>query len=150
MVLDRIEKLIEKYFEGETSIAEENELKVYFSSTDVAQHLKQYQTIFGYFSQDKEQKFTQEIPLETKKRNIVMWLSVAASVVVMLGVGTFMYFETNTSEQFVACSPEDSPELAMEQTERALALVSEHLNTGIESVSYINEYENSKDKIFKK
>jgi hypothetical protein len=61
-----------------------------------------------------------------------------------------MYFETNKSEQFVACSPEDSPELAMEQTERALALVSEHLNTGIESVSYINEYENSKDKIFKK
>lgn len=142
MVLDRIEKLIEKYFEGETSIAEENELKVYFSSTDVAQHLKQYQTIFGYFSQAKEQQFTQEIPLETKKRNIVMWLSVAASVVVMLGVGTFMYFESNKSQQFAACSPEDNPELALQQTQKALALVSEHLNTGIESVSYINEYEN--------
>ena len=150
MVLDRIEKLIEKYFEGETSIAEENELKIYFSSTDVAQHLKQYQTIFGYFSQAKEQQFTQEIPLETKKRNIVMWLSVAASVVVMLGVGTFMYFESNKSQQFASCSPEDNPELALQQTQKALALVSEHLNTGIESVSYINEYENSKNKIFKK
>ena len=41
MGLDRIEKLVEKYFEGESSIAEEKELKVYFSSTDVAQHLKQ-------------------------------------------------------------------------------------------------------------
>jgi hypothetical protein len=150
MALDRIEKLIDKYFEGETSIAEENELKVYFSSTDVAQHLKQYQTIFGYFSQAIEQRFTQEIPLKTKKRNVVMWLSVAASVVVMLGVGTFMYFESNKTEQFVACNSEDSPELALEQTQKALALVSEHLNTGIESVNYINEYENSKNRIFKK
>jgi hypothetical protein len=150
MVLDRLEKLIDKYFEGETSIAEENELKGYFSSSDVAQHLKQYQTIFGYFSQAKEQQFTQEIPLKAKKQNFVMWLSVAASVVVMLGVGTFMYFESNKSEQFVACSPEDNPELALQQTQKALALVSEHLNTGIESVSYINEYENSKNRIFKK
>ncbi|GAA4062446.1 hypothetical protein GCM10022389_03760 [Flavobacterium cheonanense] len=150
MALDRIENLIDKYFEGETSISEENELKVYFSSTDVAQHLKQYQTIFGYFSQAKEQQFTQEIPLQTKKRNVVLWLSIAASVVVMLGVGTIMYFNNDKEEQFVACSPEDNPELALQQTEKALALVSEHLNTGIESVSYINEYEQSKNRIFKK
>ena len=150
MALDRIENLIDKYFEGETSIAEENELKVYFSSTDVAQHLKQYQTIFGYFSQAKEQQFTQEIPLQTKKRNVVLWLSIAASVVVMLGVGTMMYFNNDKEEQFVACTPEDNPELALQQTEKALALVSEHLNTGIESVSYINEYEQSKNRILKK
>ncbi len=150
MALDRIENLIDKYFEGETSIAEENELKVYFSSTDVAQHLKQYQTIFGLFSQAKEQQFTQEIPLQTKKRNVVLWLSIAASVVVMLGVGTMMYFNNDKEEQFVACSPEDNPELALQQTEKALALISEHLNTGIESVSYINEYEQSKNRIFKK
>jgi len=150
MALDRIENLIDKYFEGETSIAEENELKVYFSSTDVAQHLKQYQTIFGYFSQAKEQQFTQEIPLQTRKRNVVLWLSIAASVVVMLGVGTMMYFNNDKEEQFVACTPEDNPELALQQTEKALALVSEHLNTGIESVSYINEFDNSKNRIFKK
>ena len=79
-----------------------------------------------------------------------MWLSIAASVVVMLGAGTFMYFESNKTAQFVACSPEDNPQLALEQTQKALALVSEHLNTGIESVNYINEYENSKNRIFKK
>jgi len=151
MVLDRIEQLIEKYFEGETSIVEENELKVYFSSSDVAQHLKQYQTIFGYFSQAKEQQFTQGIPLQTKKRNIVMWLSVAASVVVMLGVGTFMFTKSNEQPTNLSeYGTYEDPEKALEETQRALALVSKHLNTGIESVSYINEYENSKNKIFKK
>jgi hypothetical protein len=149
MALDRIENLIDKYFEGETSITEENELKVYFSSTDVAQHLKQYQTIFGYFSQAKEQQFTQEIPLQTKKRNVVLWLSIAASFVLMLGVGGMMYFKNDKEEQFVACSPEDDPELVLQQTEKALALVSKHLNTGIESVSYINEYQIAKERVFK-
>jgi hypothetical protein len=150
MALDKIEKLINKYFEGETSIAEENELKLYFSSTDVAQHLKPYQSIFGYFAQAKEQQFTQEIPLQTKKRNVVLWFSIAATVVVLLGAGVFKYLENSSKpNQFVSCNVEDSPELALDQTQKALALVSEHLNTGIQSVSYINEYENSKNKIFK-
>lgn len=152
MALDRIEKLIDKYFEGETSIAEENELKTYFSSLDVAQHLQQYQPVFGYFSQAKAEEFKAEIPLNTKKRNVAVWLSIAASFVIMLGVGTFMYLNTieEAPSTETAYGTYDDPEKALAETEKALALVSEHLNTGIESVSYINEYNNSKNKIFKK
>jgi hypothetical protein len=152
MALDRIEKLIDKYFEGETSIAEENELKTYFSSLDVAQHLQQYKPVFGYFSQAKAEEFKAEIPLNTKKRNVAVWLSIAASFVIMLGVGTFMYLNTleETPSTATAYGTYDDPEKALAETEKALALVSEHLNTGIESVSYINEYNNSKNKIFKK
>lgn len=152
MALDKIEKLIDKYFEGETSIAEENELKTYFSSLDVAQHLQQYKPVFGYFSQAKAEEFKAEIPLNTKKRNVAVWLSIAASFVIMLGVGTFMYLNTlgGTPSTATAYGTYDDPEKALAETEKALALVSEHLNTGIESVSYINEYNNSKNKIFKK
>lgn len=152
MALDRIEKLIDKYFEGETSIAEENELKTYFSSLDVAQHLQQYKPVFGYFSQAKAEEFKAEIPLNTKKRNVAVWLSIAASFVIMLGVGMFMYLNTmeEAPSTATAYGTYDDPEKALAETEKALALVSEHLNTGIESVSYINEYNNSKNKIFKK
>ena len=153
MGLDRIEKLVEKYFEGETSIAEEKELKIYFSSTDVAQHLKQYQSIFGYFSKAKQEELKTELPIVTKihnkKRNVVVWLSIAASVVVMLGVGTLMYLDSDDSYQFVSCNSQDDPEKVLLETQKALALVSEKLNTGIESVNYIKEYESSKNKIFK-
>jgi hypothetical protein len=150
MALDRIENLINKYFEGETSIAEEKELNVYFSSFDVAQHLKQYQPIFGYFSKASTEQFTAKIPLQTKRRNFVAWLSIAASVVVLLGVGTLIYLDSNKASQFVNCNSEDNPEKVMQETQKALALVSEKLNTGIESVSYINEYESTKNRIFKK
>ena len=160
MELNKIENILEKYFQGETSIAEENELKDYFSSSNVAQHLEQYQPIFGYFSQVKEQKSTQEleslartgeaIPLQTKKRNVA-WLSIAASAVVLLGIGAYFYISENTTP-IVAQSElgtYDNPEKAFAETQKALALLSNNVNVGIESVQYIKEYEQSKNKIFK-
>jgi hypothetical protein len=151
MELNKIENILEKYFQGETSIAEENELKEYFSSPNVAQHLQQYQSIFGYFSQAKEQKMTQEIPLQTKKRNVA-WLSIAASIVLLLGIGTFYYMSDNNKNAVVAKSElgtYDNPEEALAATQKALALLSNNVNVGIESVHYIKEYEQSKNKIFK-
>ena len=149
MALDRIENLIEKYFNGETSIGEENELKVYFSSTNVAQHLEQYQPVFGYFAQAKTEQFKATIPLKSKKRNLVVWLSIAASVVVMFGIGTFMYNQTNDEIEFEGCNANDNPEVVLKETQKALDLVSKHINTGVVSIGYINEYNNSKNRIFK-
>lgn len=149
MVLDKkIEQLIEKYFQGETSIAEENELKNYFSSSNVAQHLEYYKPIFGYFSLAKTEQFEKLIPLKTKKHNKAKWLSIAASVLVMLGVGMFMYFNNEkpkTSEEYGSY---ESPEVALKETQKALALLSKNVNIGIESVGYINEYEVAKNKVF--
>ena len=151
MELNKIENILEKYFQGETSIAEENELKEYFSSSNVAQHLEQYKPIFGYFSQVKEQKSTHEVPLQTKKRNVA-WLSIAASAVVLLGIGTYFYMSEKNTTPVVAQSElgtYDNPEKAFAETQKALALLSNNVNVGIESVQYIKEYEQSKNKIFK-
>ena len=143
-----IEQLLEKYFQGETSIAEEKELKVYFSSSDVAQHLEQYKQVFGYFSVAKEQQFEKTIPIASKKRSNVAWLSVAASVVIMLGVGTFYYFNSSNQEVSGKYGTYDDPEIALKETQRALDLISKNVNVGIESVTYINEYDKAKDRIF--
>jgi hypothetical protein len=149
MALDRIEKLIEKYFEAETSIAEEKELKEYFASSNVAQHLEQYKPIFGYAVQAKQEQFKATIPLNTKKRNSVVWLSVAASVVVLLGVSLFTYHHYNQPKSNDLGTIDD-PEVAFRETQKALAMISEHVNKGIGSMSYLNEYEQSKNRIFKK
>ena len=143
MELHKIELLIEKYFQGETSIAEENELKNYFSSEDVAQHLIQYKPIFCFFSQSKELKSTKEIPLQSKKRNVA-WLSIAASVVVMIGIGTFAYFNAQPQD----LGTYDDPEVAFRETQKALSLLSGNVNKGLESVKYVGEFETAKDKIF--
>ena len=149
MALDRIEKLLAKYFEAETSIAEEKELKDYFASSDVAQHLEQYKPLFGYALQAKQEQFTATIPLTTKKRKSVVWLSVAASVAVLFGVGLFTYDSMSTPEP-QNLGTIDDPEVAFKETQKALAMISESVNKGIGSMSYLNEYEQSKNKIFKK
>jgi hypothetical protein len=149
MELDRIENLLEKYFEAATSIAEEKELKDYFASSDVAQHLKQYQPIFGYSTQAKHEQFKATIPLITKKRSSVVWFSVAASVFVLLSVGLFTFNHYNQPKSN-DLGTYDDPEIAYRETRKALAMISEHVNTGIGSMNYLNEYEQTKNKIFKK
>jgi hypothetical protein len=62
----KIDYLVEKYFQGETSIAEEKELRTYFSSSDVAQHLEQYRPILN-ISLAKEQQFTSQVPQPQKR-----------------------------------------------------------------------------------
>ena len=147
----KIEFILEKYFEGETNIAEENELRTYFSSLNVAQHLQQYQPLFGYYVAEKEQKMAQKRPLRltssTKSRKLTL-LSIAASVVVLIGAGTFTFFNYNNSPEELGTY--DSPEEAFVATQKALDLLSENVNVGINSVQHIQEFENSKNLIFKK
>ena len=149
MELDKIENLLEKYFEAETSIAEEKELKDYFSSSDVAPPLEQYKALFSYAFQAKQEQFKATIPLNTRKRKRVVWLSVAASVAVLLGVGLFTFNNYNQLKSN-DLGTYDDPEVAFRETQKALAMISESVNKGIGSMKYLNEFEQSKNKIFKK
>jgi len=123
MALDKIEKLLEKYFEAETTIAEERELKAYFSSENVAPPLEQYKPMFGYATQPKQEQFKATIPLPTKKRKSVVWLSVAASVAVLLSVGlfTFNYYNQPVSEDL---GTYDDPEVAFRETQKEVSSLS--------------------------
>ncbi|WP_396193606.1 hypothetical protein [Flavobacterium sp.] len=148
MALDRIEKLIEKYFEAETTLAEEKELKAYFSSENVAPPLEQYKAIFGYTAQAKQEEFTAAVSLNSKKSNLVVWISVAASVVVLLSVGlfTFNHYNQPVNENY---GTYDDPEVAFRETQKALEMISQSVNEGIGSMNYLSEYEQSKNIIFK-
>ncbi|MBF2707622.1 hypothetical protein [Flavobacterium soyangense] len=148
MESNKIESLLEKYFRGETSISEEIELRDYFSSLNVSPNIEQYKPLFDYLILAKEQNFEQEMVLKSTKRNLT-WLSIAASVVVLLGIGTYSYFNYNNVNQDTDLGTYDNPEIAFRETQKALSMLSTHLNTGIESVQYIQEYENSKNLIFK-
>ena len=146
MELNRIETILEKYFQGETTVLEENELKNYFSSSDIAQHLEQYKLLFGYFSEAKKQEYIKTVTLKAKKRN-VRWISIAASIVALLGISTFTYLHQPQESNDLGTY--ESPEEAFAATQKALSLLSKNVNVGIESVSYINEFQNSKELIFK-
>jgi len=148
MELDKKEALLEKYFEGETTLAEENELKIYFSSAAVASHLKQYQSLFKYYASEKNQNFKVELDgLKVKKRPIV-WISIAASVLVLLGLGFYTFNSATNDKTNQGLGTYDNPEEAFKETQKALAMLSNHVNVGIESIQYVENYENTRDQIF--
>lgn len=147
MESDKIEILLEKYFEGETTIAEEKELQHYFSTAEVPEHLQQYRSLFGFFSVAKAETSQKALPLQ-RKRRYAAWLSVAASVVILLGIGTFTYINyTNSTSQDLGTY--DNPEEAFRETQKALALLSNQVNVGVGSVQYIEQYQDTKEKVFK-
>jgi hypothetical protein len=147
MESSKIEILLEKYFEGQTNSSEETELRNYFSSPNVLPHLEQYKPLFGYFAVAKKEEFKPNIQLQSKRLRVT-WLSIAASVVVLLGIVTYVYFNTYANQNQNLGTYND-PEIAFKETQKALALLSNQVNIGIESVRYVEEYQNSKNLIFK-
>ena len=136
MELGRIEKLLDKYLEASTSVAEEKELRTYFSQESVPTHLEQYAPMFQYFSMAKEERFTKHVPLKTR-RDYFKWASVAAVAVLMFGI----YFGNEYQKQKEA-------EFAYNETKKALSLLADNFSRGTEKVAYLNEFENTKQKIF--
>ncbi|PHS51761.1 MAG: hypothetical protein COB01_09300 [Lutibacter sp.] len=137
MELANIEKLLEKYLNAETSIAEEKELKNYFSSNTVAPHLQEYQAIFGYFSTSKNEKFTKTIQLNSQKPNW-KWLSVAASIVLLVSVYTG--YQNNQQRK---------AEKVYNETKIAFNMLAVNLNKGSVAIAQLQYFENTKNKIFK-
>lgn len=136
MESDRIEILVEKYLEASTSIAEEKELRAYFSQESIPAHLKEYAPMFQYFSIAKEERYTKPVPLKTKRINF-KWVSVAAVAVLMFGV----YFGNEYQKQ-------KEIDYAYSETKKALNLLASNFNRGTEKVAYLNEFENAKQKIY--
>lgn len=65
--MDKINELLEKYFRAESTLAEENELKNYFSGTQIAPEHKVYCALFEAFNQ--EQRVTANfVPMKVKSK----------------------------------------------------------------------------------
>ena len=84
-----IEDLLERFFEGETSNAEEQELYQFFARPDLPEHLKPYQPVFGYFETGivREVSGTETVKPARKapfvKRYLFAGIAIAASLLLL-------------------------------------------------------------------
>ena len=138
-----IERLLEKYMEAESTLQEENELRAYFSSGQVAPHLQEYAPMFTYFESSKAENFSGKVSFPSERRKVYSWVAVAASIVIMASV--FIQDTTHTSE----LGTYEDPELAMQKTKEALNMVSQLMHSGTEDLGHLREFDRTKNKILK-
>jgi hypothetical protein len=85
-----IDKLINKYFEGETSGEEERRLRAFFASDKVPQRLAIYRPMFAYFDEEIRKKQAGRRP--AIRRNLLYGMSAAAAcLVLLLGIKPFLF-----------------------------------------------------------
>ena len=101
-----INHLLEKYWEGETSLQEEITLQQYFTQDKVAPELEQYQSLFQFFkeeqdvmiSDDFEKRFLEQIettqkvvPAKVRKLSWMTSIRAIAAVGIILMGAVFIF-----------------------------------------------------------
>lgn len=88
MEQQQINNLLDKYFEGETSLEEETELRLYFANNKtLPEDLEKYRVLFSYFEVEQEKTYTGDILLPQKRS--YKW-SIALSGLVAVLVALFL------------------------------------------------------------
>ena len=151
MTTREIEALLEKYFEGNTTLQEENILRVFFRSSDVPDHLKSYQEMFGYIAEQRveqlnnpvfEHKLSEllvdepakilEISALSHRNRFVYITGIAATILLM--VGLFFTYNQDVFKGEKSNHLNANQELAYAEASEALMIVSANLNAGLKQV----------------
>ena len=157
MKKDDIEKLLDRYYDGSTSEAEEAELRRFFESGDVPRGMLADKRMFMAMQASKEpempagmdERLSAMIDGKARRSRVVrMRMIGAAAAVLCLLFGTAVFYHDDSPRYAVTekdtCS---TPEEAAEQTERALLAFSKALNkgrAGLEKVGETGEEINNK------
>jgi len=162
MDLNRVEILLERYWNCVSTVEEENELKLLFNSNDVPDELKDSATLFKYFEQQKQatlnDKFSEEIieKIKLQKSPAIRkinsgfrnYMRVAAAVLVILAASFIFRMEFWQGEKPKLLLVEDTfqtPEEAYAETKKAFMLIAEKMNSGrkqAQKISLMNKAEN--------
>jgi hypothetical protein len=144
MELTNMEAILELYFEGSTTLEQEALLRQYFTGDDVAPQFAPYIPLFAglEIARDEESKRELILPKESKS-NRTWWLSIAASIVIVLGSGNYFFSQTSLSNE------EKEALATFELAKESMQLLSSNFNKGTEGLTYLSQFTESKNKILK-
>lgn len=140
MDYNRIKELLERYWEGETSLEEEAQLTAYFQQETIPAELERFRALFQFFGTEKtkvSQRKTTVLPrpvVSSRKTRWMRRLAVAASIVAVATIGLVQYNNQwgTPSTNVLAEDTYKDPDLAYQEAKAALLLVAKKLNKGID------------------
>jgi hypothetical protein len=130
--MNKMDELLKKYWEGESSLEEEKFIRTYFMGDDIHPEHEQYRDLFVFFQE--EASLTYPGKNEVKKRKKIHarpLLRVAAALIVLVAFAALIYsnIKTEPKDSWASYELQDT-EQAREQAVAALAFVSAKLNKG--------------------
>ncbi|HEY6914961.1 MAG TPA: hypothetical protein VI413_09820 [Paludibacter sp.] len=146
--MERINELLEKYFGGETTLAEEKELKRYFEAGNVAAAHEPYRALFGAFAQELEAKATNPLKKVLPKQQIVkrIWIKtfaysgIAAAILLAVWIQRPQEQETYA---VVAGSRIENTEYVQKYAEKKLNKVNQILRNSMKPMQSLETVRNS-------
>ena len=130
--MERINKLLDNYFKGESTLAEEAELKQYFATATIAPEHTPYSALFQAFGQEVQQQYTAPMTIVLPKQSsgkrmwvrAVVYSGIAASLVLAVWIQ-----RPRQEEDYAIIRGRriDNPEYAQRYAEKKLNAVNEML-----------------------
>lgn len=135
---ERIEDLLAKYYEAETSLAEEQELKVLLRASEGFEEEKMLFGILADFKKVEPSKIT--LPKAKVRKLNPSWMSWAASAAIL--IGSFWGWQVYEKKQ--------AEQAAYEEVMMAFAMIQTNLSKGQDQLEPMNnlKYLNTTDQIF--
>jgi hypothetical protein len=161
MDLDKIDSLLQKYWNAETSLEEEEQLRAFFAREPVPENLKETASLFRYFEQQKrlgvdDLAFDRELKKKLKPAGKVInfsFVQIARIAAGLLVVVAATFFIREEIKKAYPDEPEDTysdPKVAFEETKKALMMISKSFNKAQKEASKINVFNEATDKMHEK
>ena len=105
--MESINELLNKYFDGETSLSEENELKQYFKSNRVEAAHEMYRPLFEAFEDENKETYRRDNVIfidnnkHNSKRKWLQIISISGIAATFLLAFWFFQFNTETADYAV-------------------------------------------------
>lgn len=158
MELKEIQQLLQRYFNGESTEAEERKLEAYFGSGNVAEEVAEYAEFFGGVAElantaddanieDDVMNYILEHEHREKTKYRSMWKTVtgiAASIIIVLG--GFLFYQ---EQQKPFKDSFDNPEEAYAYATQTLSFVSGKYNKGLAQFSQFDKLRKANNPIKK-
>jgi hypothetical protein len=159
---NRIEELLSKYWNCETSLEEEQQLREYFKGGDIPEQWKETAALFRYFEENKKKTLNdvtfdvavmQNVEPQKKGKLVKLFynsMRIAAGLAVLVMAVWFVRKEVRETTPQEVVDTYDDPQLAFEETKKALLMISKSFGTAESQAKKLNMFNEAQEEIQKK
>ena len=148
--MKKIETILEKYFEGKTSLKEEELLRKYFLKNDIPEHLRTYKPIFNFFSGEQRKDVKSEKLKVKSKRKVTIvriFVGVAAGLLLVFTLNYFFIQDRSAQQEsmvYIGGVKYTEPDIVHSKALNALENISDTggdiINSQIDILNNFNDF----------